>query len=73
MRRRFDRWRRQDRIKEFEQGIAATPKERVHLMTEGSELFPFCGGVHTPRMGSRASLFVHVSFDDALLLVKMQA
>jgi hypothetical protein len=51
---RFAGGGRQHRVQEFEQGIAAAPKPRLHLGAEGSERFQVWG-VQTSRMGSRAS------------------
>ncbi len=68
--RRFDRRGGQDGIHEFKQGVAPAPKERVHLLAEGSELFPFWSR-HTRRMSSRVSL-CPLAFTDTSLWLKLQ-
>jgi len=45
---RFEGWRTQHGVERLKQGIAATPKQRVHFMAEGSERFPFWG-VHVQQ------------------------
>jgi len=46
----FERWRAQHGVERREQGVASTPKQRVHVLTEGSERFPFWR-VHTQKDG----------------------
>lgn len=38
---RFDPWRAQHGVERLEQGVASTPKQRVHVLAEGSEPFNF--------------------------------
>src|SRR5262249_14774672 len=54
--RRFEDGRAQDGVQPLEQGVAATPQQRVHLMAESSELFQI-GSVHN-RKDELSSLFL---------------
>ncbi len=59
MRRRLEGWRAQHGVERLEQGVAATPKQRVHLLSEGSKRFPFWD-VHV-QQDALSSLFLSTS------------
>jgi hypothetical protein len=53
VRRRFEGRHTQHGVECFKEPVAATPKERIHLMAEGSESFPvWCVHIHNDGLSS---------------------